>query len=97
MYSPPLAGEDLLLEDRPVGAEETHGEENVGVLGLLETDMIGLAVSLGVSIEPAKYFPLTVEAGLWNRGEDGIVKSRLPWYCLPQTVQDVLGPTDRQH
>ena len=95
-HSPPLAGEDLLLEDRPIGTEETDGEETAGVLRLLETDMIALAVSLGVSIEPAKYFALTVEAGLWDRGEDGIIQTRLPWYGLPQTVQ-VVTPTDRQH
>ena len=96
-YSPPLAGEDLLLEDRPIGTEETDGEEKGGILGLLQTDMIGLAVSLGVGVEAAKDFPLAVEAGLRDRGEDGIVLARLPGYCLPQTFQVVLGPTDRQH
>ena len=86
-----------MLEDRPIRTEEADGEEKVGVLRLLETDMVGLAVGLGVSIEPAEYFPLAVEACLWNRGEDGIVQAWLPWYCLPQTIQVVITPTDRQH
>ena len=97
MYLPPLASEDLLLEDRPVRTEETGGVEKAGVLPVPETDMIGLAVSLGVGVEAAKDFPLAVEAGLRDRGEDGIVLARLPGYCLPQTVQVVISPTDRQH
>ena len=72
-YSPPLACEDLLLEHRPIRTEKTDGVEEVVVLRVLETDMIALAVSLRVSIEPAKYFSLTVEACLWESGENGVV------------------------
>ena len=59
--------------------------------------MIALAVSLRVSIEPAEYFFLTVEACLWDSGENGVVQTWLPGYCLPQTVQGVLTPTGRQN
>ena len=54
--SPPLAGEGLLVEDGPVGAEEGDGEEVL--LVVLDTHVVHLAGGLRVGVEPSKHFPL---------------------------------------
>ena len=54
-FLPPIAHEDLLVEDRPIGTEEGDRVEAVVIRGVSQADVVGLAPLGRVSVVTSQH------------------------------------------
>ena len=76
---PPVADGHLLVEDRPIRAEE--GVLDVPDSPLVDTDVEDLAFSFGVGIVASRGLVVTGKRGLRCLRKDGVVVPWNPWDC----------------
>ena len=88
---PPIADEDLLVEDGTIGTEERDRVEEVVISRIRQTDVVGLALLGGVGVVAAIDEAGAGEVRLLDGGQDGVVQPGLPWHGGSQPVQRVSG------
>ena len=83
---PPVTGEVLLLEHRPIGADEAilDQAEVAGAAG--QADVEHLAVCLQVSVISSTHAVLAAEVGVWDGGIDGVIHPGLTGNLLKKLL-----------
>ena len=84
---PPVAGEVLLLEHRPVGADEAvlDQTEVAGAAG--QADVEHLAVGLQVGVISTAHAVLAAEVGVGDRGIDRVIHPGLAGNLLQKLLK----------